>query len=179
VIASLPAALGRALLAGRVAMATHIPLDGLAGVGAPDLVKTSLAEAPPEARRAIPDPEAFASGLQDVMAPLSSLSMWLELEGSTPVAHVALAVFGDDRSPDGKAARDAIEQVAEGKDASIVYASLATDHGATARGPAYKARAGEPDDASMTAAAIAGIGAAIAIPAFVKYMDQAEAAGSP
>lgn len=178
-LAALPAALGRALIDGHAAMAMHVPVDGLATVDADELLALSGAEAMPPGADPSMDPAQMTRHMTRMTAPLSSFTQWVTIRDGIIVGNVAISVFGDARSEDGKAALDTLEQILAGKDAGPLYAALAKAHGSSPRGPSYSARTGELGSSALVSAALIGVLAAIAIPAFQKYIERSKAAAPP
>lgn len=176
-IAALPPALGRALLAGEVVHAAHLPLDGLATISEADLAMMG-GTTTPGLEGAPFDPAQMMRSLPKVMAPLSSLSTFGVVSEGKHVQHVAITVFGDARSPDGKEALQVLEQLLDGKDPAPLYAALVAAHGDSARGPTYRARTGGMKSGTLVSVALLGVLAAIAIPAFTKYIERSKAAGA-
>jgi hypothetical protein len=175
-LSALPAALSQAIIDGHAAMAMHTPLDGLASVDGEELLALSGAKAAPTVADAPMDPAQMMRHFTRITAPLSSFSQWVTIRDGIIVGNFAVSVFGDARSEDGKAALDALEQILAGKDAKPLYAALAAAHGGSPRGPSYSARAGELGSSALVSAALVGVLAAIAIPAFQKYIERSKAA---
>lgn len=175
-IAAVPPALGRALLDGSVSFAIHMPFDGLATMSKEDLA--GLSGAQPALEGAPLDPAQMMRALPKLSAPLSSISQWTSVHEDQVVGTLALSVFGDARSPDGKAALEVLDRILEGKDAPPLYAALAAAHGSSPRGRIYKARTGELGSDTLVSVALVGVMAAIAIPAFQKYIERSKAAAA-
>jgi hypothetical protein len=175
-IAAVPPALGRALLDADVVLAMHMPFDGLATMSKEDLA--GLSGPQPGLESAPFDPAQMMRALPKLLAPLSSISQWTSMRDGTVVGTMALSVFGDARSPDGKAALDVLDRILDGEDAPPLYAALAAAHGSSPRGHVYEARTGKVGSDTLVSVALIGVMAAIAIPAFQKYIERSKAAAA-
>lgn len=134
-----PAELMRDLRGGACAVAAHVPLDSL--------------QAPTERERILglarkfrsldpADVEALHTGL-DMLASLSSVSLWLTEPATTPVIHLVVENFGDVETEEGKDALAALERIRAGAPPASEYRALASKYGASPRAARYRQRAGE------------------------------------
>jgi hypothetical protein len=178
-LAALPADFAKDLKAGTASMALHLELDGLHAPGVRDGLVTAFAGIMPA------DTKMSASDIADVafavLSPLSSYSFWTSsaTDGGV-VFHIAMRGFGDGETDEGKAAKQARFDVAtKAKDAAAAYGALVAAYPSSPRIEAYRARAGVSKSGAATgAAAMAGVIAAIAVPAFQKYIERSKAAGA-
>jgi hypothetical protein len=172
-LAALPSALARDLAEGRASSASHIELDAIHAPKVREEIVKVLGSSVPAGTLSRADwlDVAFA-----VMSPVSSLSMWTSGERAHPTIRIALRGFGDASSPEGRAAQAArIEVTAKRSDAATAYGALVTSYASSPRSPAYRARAGQGAGQSGGVAMI-GVLAAIAIPAFTKYIERSKEA---
>jgi len=172
-LAALPAALARDLGEGKASSATHIELDA---VHAPQ-VRAEIVKA---LGSAVPADTLTAAEWVDVafavLSPLSSVSFWTAGERAQPTIRIALRGFGDTSTPEGRAAQAArVEVDAKRSDAATAYGALVTSYADSPRLAAYHARAGTGAD-HRGAAAMIGVLAGIAVPAFQKYIERSKAA---
>lgn len=178
-LAALPPSLARVLSDERATSVTHLELDGLHGPG----VREGLVEALTKA--AVPGAAPVSADNIEVvfalLSPLSSISAWTSGDAANARVHVAMRGFGDATSAEGKAAHAARLEVDAGrKEAATAYGELVAAHGSSSRIAAYRARAGQgPVGAAQGAAAMVGLLAAIAVPAFDKYMERSKQAAQP
>jgi hypothetical protein len=174
--AALPAGLQRALAADTAEAILHISLDGLQSTAVrQSLVDLSKVQPTPGV-----DVGKVIGVVLDVLAPLSSLSMWITRDGGVHTVHLAVRSFDDYASEEGKAARAAMLAVGSGGDASTAYGELSTRFAGSARASSYDLRSGKGASVGQAASSafLAGIIAAIAIPAFTKYRERAAAAAA-
>lgn len=175
-LASLPAGLAADLRDGRASLVMHLELDGLHAPGVREQLATAVAGAAgPDAKVS---PADVVGATFAAFAPLSSVSVWSSTAAEGTVFHVALRGFGDAITPEGKAAQQARFDVQTGRaDAAAAYGGLVTAYPASPRLAAYRVRAGQFTGAAPGAVAVVGVLAAIAIPAFKKYIDRSKEAG--
>jgi len=175
--AALPGGLADDLRAGRASMVIHAELDGLHAPGVKDTLATSIAGVPATAGKIAPKDALDAAFL--TAAPLSSLSLWATSTADGAVFHFVARGFGDAITEEGRAAQQARFDVQTGaRDAATAYGALVTAYPSSPRVEAYRVRAGQrTGSAAPGAAAIAGALAAIALPAFAKYIERSKAAG--
>ena len=111
-----------------------------------------------------------------VASPVSSLTVWSAGEREQPTLRIAVRGFGDTSSEEGRAAQAARAEVdAKRADAATAYGALVTSFADSPRVHAYRARAGL-DDGKGGAVAVFGVLAAIAVPAFTKYLERSKEA---
>ncbi|HWB73953.1 MAG TPA: hypothetical protein VG755_03335 [Nannocystaceae bacterium] len=173
---ALPAGLQRALADKRVLAILHVTLDGLQS----HAVRKSLGDFAKIQPTEGVDAAKVIDVALDVLAPLSSISLWLTHDGSAHAMHLAVRSFDDPASEEGKEARAAMLAVgSDTKDAATAYGELAAHWPSSPRKPSYEARAGTGASVGQAASSafLIGIAAAIAIPAFVKYRERAAAGG--
>jgi hypothetical protein len=174
--AALPVGLQRALADKRVLAILHVTLDGLQSAA----VRQSLGDLakiqPPEGV----DAAKVIDVALDVLAPLSSVSLWLTHDGTAHAMHLAVRSFDDPASEEGKDARAAMLAVgSDTKDAATAYGELAARWPSSPRKSSYEARAGTGASVGNAASSafLIGIAAAVAIPAVVRYRERAAAGG--
>jgi len=178
-LAALPAGFASDLKAHKASAAMHIELDGLHSPGVRDQLVTALAAAVPADSKIAP--RDIVDATFAVLAPLSSYSVW---STATPdgnvVFHLALRGFGDGESEEGNAAKQArFDVTTKAKDAATAYGALVAAYPSSPRIEAYRARAGVTTTGAGTgAAALAGVLAALAVPAFNKYIERSKEAAS-
>ncbi len=177
-LATVPPSLGTALTAKRVALAVHAPFDGLGPALTKGLAGVSADQLPFAQGSSDFDVVQAMKSLGTSLAPLSALSQWIELHDERVVGYLSLRVFGDARSDAGRAELAAIDHLLAGKDAAATYAALAGAHGESPRGHTYKVRAGTQSDGTLVSVALLGVMAAIAVPAFTKYLERSKAAAA-
>ncbi len=167
-----PASLRKALAAGEVFAVAHLDVDAL-----PLGMDNARANAGLVKMPGMPfDPAKAFEGAARVVAPFSGFTVWgTEHEGQV-VTHYSVQLIGDPRTPGGKAALGAL---AAGIDADRKATWAARDEWPGGSTYALRAavRRGEIGDGTVAAVAVAmtGIVAAVAIPAFTKYMRKAKA----
>lgn len=176
-LAALPTSFATDLKAHKSSMAMHYELDGLHAPGVRDQLVTALAAAVPADSTIAPTDIVDATFA--MLAPLSSYSLWTTAttDGNV-VFHLALRGFGDGESDEGKAAKQArFDVTTKAKDAATAYGALVAAYPSSPRIEAYRARAGVTTTGAGTgAAAMAGVLAAIAVPAFKKYIERSKEA---
>jgi hypothetical protein len=178
-LAALPAGFATDLKGGRTSMAWHLELDGLQAPGVREQLATALASAVPA------DSKLSATDVADVvfamLSPMSSWSFWTSsaTDGGV-VFHFAVRAFGDEESDEGRAAKQArLDVTAKSKDAAAAYGALVATYPTSARLAAYHARAGTGSAGAATGvAAMAGVMAALAVPAFKKYIERSKSEAS-
>jgi hypothetical protein len=143
-LATLPPALARSLRSNEVAFAAHAPLDAYQATSTRQLLVELLERWGADALEV--DAELAAKISLDALAPLSSATVWVTELQRGPVVHVALRGFVEPGTDEGKAALAALRAVSEGADPRTIYATMATEHAASPRASAYRARAGELGD---------------------------------
>lgn len=175
VLDGLPVPLARALAEERVAFVFHASLDGMHAPATLRAFERMLAQVPSDPQN--PIEPAVAQRVFSLLGALSSASLWLETP-KTPVIHLATRSFGDDTEA-GKAATKAMRQVLAGADPEATYGPLADRHASTSLlGPALAVRAGRRPDGALVSVAAVGIAAAVAIPAFLEYIERSKSAAS-
>jgi hypothetical protein len=124
-------------------------------------------------------PDALANGILSLLAPLSSVSLWMTHPEKERVLHVELGAFADGDSDEDKAARGAVTKVTGGADRNEVYSALASEYG----DEKYKARAGDSPNAlgsAVTGAFFLGVLTSVGYTSFLAYEDAvAEVAAKP
>lgn len=171
-IASLPNGLQRALGDNRVEAILHVGLDGLQSPA----VRTSLVDVAKLQPDAGEDVAKTIGVALDLLAPLSSVSLWITKDDASHTVHLAVRGFDDARSEEGQAARAAMLAVGNGtRDAPTAYGELATRFASSPRIASYRTRAGSGASVGNAASSafLVGVVAAIAIPAFAKYRERA------
>jgi hypothetical protein len=172
-LASLPEGLARALSAGEVMFAWHLPLDGLQS---PSLRASTAAAVAALPKGTDPMEATVVTELLDLLAPLSTASAWLTWNELGPQVQLAVRGFSDPTTEEGKAAQVALADVDGGNDASARYGALADRFADSPRALSYRMRAGRvagAEGGALAAVALVGMLAAIAIPAAVKYSERA------
>jgi len=172
-LASLPEGLARALSAGDVVFAWHLPLDGLQ---TPSLRATTTAAVSALPKGSDPIEAAVIAELLDLLAPLSTASVWLTWNEVGPQIQLAVRGFSDPTTEEGKAAQVALADVDGGNDPGARYGALADRFADSPRALSYRMRAGRvagAEGSALAAVALIGMLAAIAIPAVVKYRERA------
>jgi len=175
-LASLPGGLASGLRDGKVAFAIHLAFDGLHTSAVHSMLDRAVAAMPKDAGEITADDLRHGMGL---FAPLSSISAWMTWNEIGPQAHVAVQAFSDPSTDAGKLAQTALVDVGKGGDPSAIYGALAKQFPDAPRSLSYRIRAGELQGAmtsSMSSVFLIGMLAAIAIPAFTKYMERSRAA---
>lgn len=151
VLASFAPALTKALAREEVSMIMHLPLDVLQGRVLRDLVRTALGR----------DPLAHAQvlALAGLLAPFSSMTMWVTVLETRPFIYLEVQSVGNRATAEGRAALDAAHAVADGGDPAEIFGRLATAHAGSPMASSYEIRAGRSD---ATTLARSGGGAVIA-----------------
>lgn len=176
-LAALPAALAGDLRDGRASMAMHLELDGLHAPGVREQLQTAIGSAVGADAKVAPA-DAIGAAFAAI-APLSSMSLWTTSAADGAVFHFALRGFGDAVTDEGRAAQQARFDVMTGKrDAATAYGALVSAYPSSPRIEAYRVRAGTVSGTGAPGAvAVAGAMAAVAIPAFTKYIERSKEAG--
>ena len=154
---ALPAPLAKALEAGEPAFAMYVPFDALQAAGTQKAFD-AVAAAMPMGEMGKTDPKVALGLFLDVMAPMSSVSMWLSQVDKGPVFHIAVQGLADAGTDEGKAALEAMAAVAGGADRKATYEGLAAKYPSSARSSSYKARAGQLGDPFSAVFVVAAIG---------------------
>ncbi|WAS96907.1 hypothetical protein [Nannocystis punicea] len=131
-IAALPPALAAGLRAGEVGFVGHVPLDGLQSPELLKLLDGALASLPGYS-------SSNARSALNVVAPLSSTTMWISEHQNAAVIHVAVQSIGNTTDEEGKAALAA----ATSADPVKAFADLAAKYPNSPRIAAYQTRAGQ------------------------------------
>jgi hypothetical protein len=155
--------MARALNEGGASWALYVPLDGLQAPQMQQQIADGVAIVPDRERGGLA-PDAFANALLSVVAPLSSVSLWLTHPEKARVVHLVVEGFADDSTAKGKAARAAVAKVTAGGDRKQVYGALAKEH----PDPRFTARSGTDPTAlraTLSGAFMLGLLAALAVPA--------------
>ncbi|WP_434417566.1 hypothetical protein [Nannocystis pusilla] len=131
-IAALPPALAASLRAGEVGFVTHVPLDGLQSPALLKLLDGALASLPGYS-------SSTARSALNVLAPLSSTTMWISEHQNAGVIHFAVQTIGNTTDEEGKAALAA----AASPDPAKAFTDLAAKYPSSPRIAAYQTRAGQ------------------------------------
>ncbi|MCY1070275.1 hypothetical protein OV090_36365 [Nannocystis sp. RBIL2] len=131
-IAALPPALAASLRAGEVGFVTHVPLDGLQSPALLKLLDGALASLPGYS-------SSTARSALNVLAPLSSTTMWISEHQNAGVIHFAVQTIGNTTDEEGKAALAA----AASPDPAKAFSDLAAKYPSSPRIAAYQTRAGQ------------------------------------
>jgi hypothetical protein len=178
-LARLPTMLARSLAAGEAAWVAHLPLDGLQAPSISSLLGEALRQSAAESPMEL-EAEPMTAAALAALAPFSSISVWMTHPAKERVAHLVVDGAIEVGSEEGKAVSEAIAAIAGGADRAATYAALASSHPSSPRAARFAARAGDDStamSAAMTVAMVTGALAAIAIPAFTKYIELSRAAG--
>jgi hypothetical protein len=154
-LATLPVPLASALRDARSVFAMHIPVDAAQAPAGIAALEAILGQVPP-AELGI-DARVAARLLADVLAPLSSISLWITDVDRGPVVHVAFQGFAAPATEEGKEALAALAAIGGGADRESTYAALAAKHPSSARAASYQARAGRIGD-SVGSLLVGGVG---------------------
>jgi hypothetical protein len=152
-MAYLPPSLSAALGKGEVSLVVHLPVDALQSPEMRKLVTAALKNSPD-----VP-PEAIDAALS-AFAPASGVTMWASHHGDVVVAHLAAQAIGHTADDEGKAALGAALAVAGGADPAATWGPLLTAYPTSRRLAAYKARAGQTQNALVASGVGAFAGAA-------------------
>ncbi|MEM6991173.1 MAG: hypothetical protein AAF721_11765, partial [Myxococcota bacterium] len=174
--ATLPPSLAAALESGTVAGAAHMPFDGVGVLLGKDMNEEALAQLPAGVLGAGVNLKEILRNVGTTLAPLSAFSQWMQIHDGQAVGHVVITVFGDGRTEEGKAALGVLDELLAGGEAASTYAAFADAHGGSARAHGYEVRAGRATDGALVSTALLGVFAAIAVPAFTKYIERSKAA---
>lgn len=163
----LPKPLAEGLVDGEVALAIHLPIDGLQSPRMIETFEKVAAQIPTDDLPPGVSPAQVMSLARAAIAPVSGLSVWMAPPKDRFTIDVALSLLGDARTEEGKAVLDAMTRVAAGGDAAAAWGELATRFPTSDRLVAYQARAGTRADASLASVAVLGVlGAAAAFSLF-------------
>jgi hypothetical protein len=181
-IATLPPSVGRALLAGEVALLVHLVLDHWQAPPSEAELEALLAGLPEDSR---PSAIAITSSFQ-ALAPWSSVDVWLNRsDASAPwLLNLSVVPFaaegGDAETVEAAAAAKVLDAVLAGSDGVAGYRELLTAYPRSPRASSYRARAGDAPEhhAAASMVLLGGIGA-IAIPAVIDYMGKAKSSEAP
>ena len=158
-LAALPAPLATALEAGEPAFAMYIPFDALQAAGAAKVFDALSGELP-AAEFGKSNPKKIMQVSMDLLAPLSSTSVWISHLNEGPVFHMVVQGFAEAGTAEGRAAFDAIAAVGGGADRTTSYAALARKYPTSARVSSYQARAGELGDPFASLFVLGALGGA-------------------
>jgi hypothetical protein len=181
-IATLPPSVGRALLAGEVALLVHLVLDHWQAPPSEAELDALLAGLPEDSR---PSAIAITSSFQ-ALAPWSSVDVWLNRSGASAPWLLNLSVVpfaaegGQAETVEAAAAAKVLDAVLAGSDGVAGYRELLTAYPRSPRASSYRARAGDAPEhhAAASMVLLGGIGA-IAIPAVIDYMGKAKSSEAP
>ncbi|MCA9648578.1 MAG: hypothetical protein KC501_01640 [Myxococcales bacterium] len=174
VAGSLPKPLAQSLVDRSASVVMHMSLDGLQSPQVAEGLAVVAKEIPASELPPGITSEQMMSMARAVVAPISGLSMWMAPPKQSKEIHVAIALLGDPRGVEGKAAYEVMRAVAEGGDPAALYGDLATRYASSDRALAYQARAGTRMDGALASSAVLGVAAAVAIPAFLFYSLRSE-----
>ncbi|NVB36584.1 hypothetical protein G6O69_01985 [Pseudenhygromyxa sp. WMMC2535] len=149
--AYLPPTLTAAYEANQVSMIAHFPLDALHGPKSRQLIRTSLKNVEEVS------PELVLSFF-DLMAPLSSGTVWMTHNGGKVQVHMAVQGIGHHADQEGKDALAAAAAVTAGTEPAAAFGPLVDKYPSSPRLASYKARAGQAE----TALVASGVGAMVA-----------------
>lgn len=181
-IATLPPSVGRALLAGEVALLVHLVLDHWQAPPSEAELDALLAGLPQDSR---PSAIAITSSFQ-ALAPWSSVDVWLSRSGASAPWLLNLsvvpfaAVGGGVDATEAAAAAAVLDAVLAGSDGVAEYRELLAAYPRSPRVSSYRARAGDAPEhhAAASMVLLGGIGA-VAIPAVIQYMGKAKSSEAP
>lgn len=168
-VRALPKPLAQGLVDGEVSMAMHVPLDGLQSPTLTSSIAQIAEQIPPGDLPPGVSAEQVMKLAFGLVSSVSGISMWMGPPKGNLVFHMAISMFGDPRTEEGKAALDAMAAVQSGTDPATAYGALAERFKGSDRAMAYEARAGTSNDGVLISVATLGVLAAVAIPAVVKY----------
>jgi hypothetical protein len=177
-LSRLPGPLARSLAAAETAWAMHFGLDGLQAPVVTSALTDAFRQGAANAAIELP-PEKIADGVFAALAPYSSVSVWMTHPAKERVTHVVIDGVIEVESDEGSAVREALAAIAQGADRTTTYRDLSTRFSASPRAARFTARAGDDPAAiasATTSTFVAGVVAAIAIPAFTKYIERSRAA---
>lgn len=158
-LAALPAPLATALEAGEPAFAMYVPFDALQAASASRIFEAISGELP-AGEFSKTNPKKIMQLSMDLLAPLSSTSVWISHLDEGPVFHAVVQGFAEAGTAEGRAAFGAIAAVGSGADRTSTYAALARKYPASPRVSSYKSRAGELGDAFASLFVVGAIGGA-------------------
>lgn len=181
-IATLPPSVGRALLAGEVALLVHLVLDHWQAPPSEAELDALLAGLPQDSR---PSAIAITSSFQ-ALAPWSSVDLWLShSDASAPwLLNVSVVPFaaegGGVEATEAAAAAAVLDAVLAGSDGVAEYRELLAAYPRSPRVSSYRARAGDAPEhhAAASMVLLGGLGA-VAIPALIEYMGKAKSSEAP
>lgn len=164
---ALPKPLAQGLVDNEVALAMHLPIDGLQSPQLAEAFEKVAAQVPASELPPGVTASQIMSLARAMISPVSGLSVWMAPPKDRLVVHVALSLMGDPRTEEGKAALAAMATVAGGGDAAAAWGDLATKYAGSDRHTAYQARAGTRSDGAIASAAMLGVLAGVAGAAFL------------
>jgi hypothetical protein len=181
-ISTLPPSVGRALLAGEVALLVHLVLDHWQAPPSEAELDALLAGLPQDSR---PSAIAITSSFQ-ALAPWSSVDVWLSRSGTSAPWLLNLSVVpfaaegGGVEATEAAAAAAALDAVLAGSDGVAEYRELLAAYPRSPRVSSYRARAGDAPEHHAVASMmlLGGIGA-VAIPALIESMGKAKSSEAP
>lgn len=181
-ISTLPPSVGRALLAGEVAVLVHLVLDHWQAPPSEAELDALLSGLPEDSR---PSAIAITSAFQ-ALAPWSSVDVWLSRAGTSGpwLLNVSVVPFaaegGGVSAAEAAAAAKALDAVLAGSDGVAEYRELLAAYPRSPRVTSYRARAGDAPEhhAAASMVLLGGIGA-VAIPAVMEYMSKAKSSEAP
>lgn len=159
---ALPKPLAQGLVDNEVALAMHLPIDGLQSPQVVEMFEKVAAQLPTADLPPGMTAAQIMSLVRALIAPVSGLSMWMAPPKDRLVVHMALSIIGDPRTEEGKAALAAMATVAGGGDAATAWGDVATRYSASDRHTAYEARSGKRSDGALASAAMLGVLAGVA-----------------
>lgn len=182
-IATLPASVGRALIAGEVGLLVHLVLDHWQAPPSEAELEVLLAGLPEENR---PSAIAITSSFQ-ALAPWSSVDLWLsrsQREEAPWLLNLSVVPFaaegGGVTAAEATAAAAVLDAVLAGSDGVAGYRELLTAYPRSPRVTSYRARAGDaPEHHAAASMVMIGAIGAIAIPALSEYMSRAKSSEAP
>ena len=167
---ALPLPLAKSLEAGETAAAMHISYDTIQS-GSTEKLFDSIAAAVPPGEFGKSDAKDIIDVFANLMAPLSSTSLWLTHLDDGPVFHLAVQGFAEVGTPEGAAALTAMSAIAGGADRKATYAALAAKYPSSPRVSSYQARAGDLGDPFAAMLVLAGVGGLMGAALFATAMS--------
>lgn len=159
---ALPKPLAQGLVDNEVALAMHMPIDGLQSPQLTEAFEKVAAQVPASELPPGMTAAQIMSHARAMISPVSGLSVWMAPPKDRLVVHMALSIIGDPRTEEGKAALAAMTTVAGGGDAGAAWGDVATRYSTSDRHTAYEARAGKRSDGALASAAMLGVLAGVA-----------------
>ena len=159
---ALPKPLAQGLVDNEVALAMHLPIDGLQSPQLAEAFEKVAAQVPTSELPPGVTASQIMSFARAMISPISGLSVWMGPPKDRLVVHVAVSIMGDPRTEEGKAALAAMATVAGGGDAAVAWGDVATKYAGSDRHTAYQARAGTRSDGAIASAAMLGVVAGVA-----------------